>query len=625
MKIKNGFHGINRRLCLVFIVITCTIVVTVSTILIFVFNDVMSRRMIENQKIFLRQNQTNVQGLVNGFNQVSVNLTTDQQFADLLNQESFSELALYNGGVALKRRFTRYTNAPLSSVLTTYFSRLYVFDDYPVAKALESKSLQYDAQSLSGVYSAADILDDAWAQTVLRKNGALHTFVLPEDPQTVFIARLVRNIDLKPDRHEQGVGIMLVGLSMQQFKNQVEALALTEHAEVYILDESDADARVLYASASAQAGGYARDNEKLRTVSTQASGATVRIGGARYLYMKYTTYWDWGIISLIPMADIQDEINSMLGLAILVSVVGIVIGSVLIAITSYTVTKPIVDLSDAMGKIQSSGDIIEYPSAVLKHHDEVTLLYETFRKLLKRIEQLIADGYENGIKTKELELIALQAQINPHFIYNALDSINWIAMCDGNDDIVEIVSSLANIMRYSIKNPNERVHLADELIHVENYIKIQSKQSGSNIDVLFEIDKQFLSLKMPKFLIEPLVENCVVHALRGAATNGKVLISCKHEDDLLFIEVSDNGCGADVVLLNQYLVGEIPMLAHSDGFGIKNIDERVKLNYGNAYGLCFFKNRTGGLTAQIILPYAELISTDAEKSKGDKIKMENEI
>ncbi|MEG0491650.1 MAG: histidine kinase, partial [Clostridia bacterium] len=208
-----------------------------------------------------------------------------------------------------------------------------------------------------------------------------------------------------------------------------------------------------------------------------------------------------------------------------------------------------------------------------------------------------------GVKAKELELIALQAQINPHFIYNALDSINWLALCDGNDDIAEIVSALASIMRYSIQNPNGRVPLSAELTHVENYINIQSKQSRHPIGISFDIDKTYLTFEMPKFLIEPLVENCVIHGLRNVLENGKINISCHQEQGLLILEVSDNGIGADAELLNRYLTGAVASLAHSDGFGIQNIDERIKLHYGKGYGLCFAPNQGGGLTARITLPY----------------------
>ncbi|MEG1687005.1 MAG: histidine kinase [Angelakisella sp.] len=603
--IKQSFHGINRRICAAFILITSALVLTVSAVLIVTSRTIMNQRMIDNQKIFLRQNQTNVQNLVNGFNQISVNLTTDRLMADILLQTDRNELMLFNDGLTLKQQFKRYVNAPLSHYLTTYYSNRYLFDHFEVTQTLANAGLDYNPETLSGVYKAEQIMSEPWAERTMEKNGQLHTFVLPDDPEAVYLARLIKNMYLPADDYNQAVGIMIVGLSMNQFKNQVEALALTEHAEVYIINQEDAIPQIIYSSDADSAGASLMDNEKLRAVASLATEKTVKIAGQKYFFMKYSTYWGWDIVSLIPLRDIQQETNGLLWVAVSVSALGVIIGSILIAITSYTVTKPLVDLTNVMRDINRSGDVTQYPRPVIRHNDEIALLDETFNNLMNRIEQLIHEGYESGVREKEMELLALQAQINPHFIYNALDSINWLALCNGNDDIADIVTSLAEIMRYSIKNPYALVSLRDELTHVENYIKIQAKQSQYAIDIEFDIPKEYLTMQMPKFLIEPLVENCVVHGLRNKLQNGRIVISCVREAELLFLRVRDNGMGADVVKLNQYMVGEIPSLARSDGFGIKNIDERIKLNYGNAYGLCFYINQEKGLTAQIVLPYCD--------------------
>ncbi|MEG1677743.1 MAG: histidine kinase [Clostridia bacterium] len=600
---KNSYKGINKRISIAFILVTCAIVVSVSFVLFLLFQNVMSEQMLDNQKIFLRQNQTNVQNLVNSFNQISVNLTTDQRISDILKKTAFTPLELYNSAVALRQQFERYTNAPLSNYLTTYFSTLYVFDDYTVSKALESSPLEYNVQHLTNVYSAREVVNEAWAQNVISKNGQLCTFLLPDQPQTVFLARLIKNINIMPDSLNQAIGIMVVGLSMGQFKRQVEALSLTPHSEVYIVNQNEDVPQIIYSSVAANAGGKLEDYEKLRLADLYPSGELIRLGHDEYLSMKYSTYWNWVIFSLIPMSDIYEALNPLLWIAVLVCAVGILIGCVVISVISYTVTKPLVNLTAVMQHIKGSGNIATYPRSAFGYHDEITLLYDTFRQMMSRIEQLIKEEYESGVKAKELELIALQAQINPHFIYNALDSINWLALCDGNDDIAEIVSALASIMRYSIQNPNGRVPLSAELVHVENYINIQSKQSRHPIEISFDIDKTYLTFEMPKFLIEPLVENCVIHGLRNVLENGKINISCHQEQSLLILEVSDNGIGADAALLNRYLKGDVASLAHSDGFGIQNIDERIKLHYGSGYGLGFTPNQGGGLTARITLPY----------------------
>ncbi|MEG1276117.1 MAG: hypothetical protein RSD27_10575, partial [Ruthenibacterium sp.] len=354
---QKKYRGINRRICLAFIVVTCVIVLAVSSSLIYIFRTIMSNRMIDNQKIFLQQNQTNVQNLVNGFNQIGINLTTDKFIAEMLEKTALPPLELYNCGTELKNQFERYANAPLSNTLSTYYSNLYLFDDYEAARAMEGHELRYDAQNLNSVYSAREIMGEAWAKKVMEKNGQLYTFVLPEQPQTVYMARLIRNINLLPSARNQAIGILVAGLSMTQFKNQVEALALTPHAEVFILNQEAEPPQILYSTNTQSSGGSIIDNEKLREISSFSAGETVRIGREKHLFMKYSTYWGWDIVSLIPLSDVQSEINSLLWVAVVVSALGIVIGSVLIAVISYTVTKPLVNLTNTMRQIRHSGDV----------------------------------------------------------------------------------------------------------------------------------------------------------------------------------------------------------------------------------------------------------------------------
>ncbi|MEG2678237.1 MAG: hypothetical protein RR933_08955, partial [Oscillospiraceae bacterium] len=306
---QKKYRGINRRICLAFIVVTCGIVLTVSSLLIYIFNTIMSNRMIDDQKIFLQQNQTNVQNLVNGFNQIGINLTTDKFMAEVLTKKNMQPLELYNCATELKNQFDRYANAPLSNTLTTYYSNLYLFDDYEAVRAMAGGELRYDAQNLNSVYSARDIIGEAWAQKVLEKNGQLYTFVLPEQPQTVYMARLIRNVNLMPDEHNQAIGIFVAGLSMNQFKKQVEALALTPNAEVFIINQEADPPQILYGTNTQNSGSSLIDNEKLREAASFAAGETVRIESEKYLFMKYSTYWGWDIVSLSPLSDVQSEIN----------------------------------------------------------------------------------------------------------------------------------------------------------------------------------------------------------------------------------------------------------------------------------------------------------------------------
>ena len=215
---------------------------------------------------------------------------------------------------------------------------------------------------------------------------------------------------------------------------------------------------------------------------------------------------------------------------------------------------------------------------------------------------MVKDLYISSQQQKIAELKALQAQINPHFIYNTLDSINWVALCNNETQIASMVSSLASIMRYSIKNPEQMVALREEIEHVENYVNIQAMRYDNNFDMKLEVSSQLLDFKVPKFIIQPLVENSIVHGTEKTKNRGLISITVSEIDDKVMICVDDNGSGANIEELNKYLEGEKTLLQDSDGFGIKNIDQRIKLVYGEKYGLFYHSNSDSGVTATIQLP-----------------------
>jgi two-component system sensor histidine kinase YesM len=193
----------------------------------------------------------------------------------------------------------------------------------------------------------------------------------------------------------------------------------------------------------------------------------------------------------------------------------------------------------------------------------------------------------------------LQAQINPHFLYNTLDSINWLAIAAGADEISLMVNSLANFLRFSLNKGREFISIANELEQVRSYITIQKFRFKNKFDVIYKIDKEVLPYTIIKLTLQPLVENAINHGFDGIDYKGLIEIKACKDHEYIHFQVTDNGKGADIDSLNKMLFDGGGEVVNDMGYGIRNVNERLKLYFGEDCGLYFEDSQYGGITASI--------------------------
>jgi two-component system sensor histidine kinase YesM len=230
----------------------------------------------------------------------------------------------------------------------------------------------------------------------------------------------------------------------------------------------------------------------------------------------------------------------------------------------------------------------------------VFIIWE-IRNLLKRVTS------EEGQKRKS-ELKALQMQINPHFLYNTLDSVIWMAQGGKQDEVIAMSSALARLFRLSISKGREIIDVASELEHVRNYLTIQKIRYKDRLDYRIEVDQELMSLKIVKIILQPLVENAIYHGIKNKSSAGTVLISGSLCPGGMTLSVHDDGIGMDRETLAGIREGLINPRANSakshrgSGVGLHNVDERIKLYFGREYGLEFDSSEEKGTTVTIRLP-----------------------
>ena len=319
---------------------------------------------------------------------------------------------------------------------------------------------------------------------------------------------------------------------------------------------------------------------------------TFRISGTDELVVfDKLSYGDWVVFHLVDYRTlIQAADRSFFDFYLILAVFALLIGIVLIPITQ-SITTPLRSLNHAMQTTDVSGRAL----LPVDGHDEISVLIRTFNQQQLRIRALLDETQRAAEEKLTAQFQALQSQINPHFLYNTLDTVNWMAFLSDQTEICQIMSSLSDFFRLSLNNGNDFYRVSDELAHVDSYLTIQELRFSGKLNCQKQIAEETLPLYTLKTLVQPLVENAIQHGLQHGGISGTITIRSYLRGETLIYEVEDDGVG-----LGAAPSGGIRL--HSGGYGVRNIDGRIKLFFGNEYGLCLSDRQPHGVLARITLP-----------------------
>lgn len=238
-----------------------------------------------------------------------------------------------------------------------------------------------------------------------------------------------------------------------------------------------------------------------------------------------------------------------------------------------------------------------------ENKDEIGELGENFNEMLDQMEELREKESRANLLLSQAEYKALQAQINPHFLYNTLETMSSIAEIRNCPEVSMLSQSLSNIFRYSLNMKDQLSTVAQEINHLKNYCYVMSVRMQDNIEYVYDIDESLLKERIPRISIQPLVENALNHGLRNKRGEKKVQIRIKRQDENLVISVRDNGMGMDAEQINESLQkNEMIQTEKGSSIGLYNINARVKILYGDQYGIHIESAPGEGTCVFIVLP-----------------------
>ncbi len=324
---------------------------------------------------------------------------------------------------------------------------------------------------------------------------------------------------------------------------------------------------------------------------------SAEIGGKLVVY-KYIKDWDWYVVGTLPISYLLRDNNVMLLAILVIVIITIILASFISMIISRHLLRPFNDLIYRMSMV-SKGDLTTRIN-LSEHGYDFEQVSKGFNLMVEQINVLMKKIYDEQRQLKEIEFKALQSQINPHFLYNTLESIHWQALLYGHQEISTMVKALAGFYRISLSKGEAIIPMKSESQHVENYLTIQEMRYKDNMESYIDIPEEFLEVMIPKMTLQPLVENSIYHGLRIKQSKGFIKITAIRDGDDLIVKVIDNGVG----MVPDQLQSLNRTLEDNDsgvGYGVRNVHRRIKLFYGNPYGLFYESNEYGGVTVNVRL------------------------
>ncbi|AIQ73995.1 MULTISPECIES: sensor histidine kinase [Paenibacillus] len=327
--------------------------------------------------------------------------------------------------------------------------------------------------------------------------------------------------------------------------------------------------------------------------------------GTYFITKTKSSYIDWIYINATPFNEMFKHITFVKKLVVIIFALILLIGLLLGYRLARSIVRPISKLTKKMKQIEKGDldNLEEQSLGVVSQtaQDEVSQLNRTFKMMIRRIRELIDENYAKQLIIRETELKALQAQINPHFLYNTLESINWLAKMNKQAKISEMVEALGYLFRSSIGLKDPLITLEKEITIVRNYVIIQKTRFDERLDFRMDVPENLHDALIPKLTLQPLIENAIRYALEPNIEPCTISITVSEEDQGLDIKVSDNGPGMSAEFIKDLQMGRVK--TRGEGIGLANIAERIQIVFGPEWGTVIESEPGQGTTIHVRIPY----------------------
>ncbi|UFT98758.1 sensor histidine kinase [Radiobacillus kanasensis] len=564
LKIKDKIFSVSLVLLLIFCLI--------GIVTYHYFTSVYEKRIFQESAEMLKVSSTIIDKELRKMEKLSFQISTDELIQDYLVtiKENTYNYSVYQSKMKLADRLLTFSNTE------HYISSIQIVD------AMNNSFLSgynTDMRSrIEGIY--LEVLDaqgaNIWSK-IKEQNG-------------ISSARLIRR---KENLSLEHLGVLTIGIHMERFIDEI--LNFSSYKNFVIANRN----QIFY-----QTGEQMWDMKDLSLANYENGYTITKINGKDY-FVSYipSRYSSFVYYNILPFENITKQSRMIRNIMIVCFLFMLSVTLLLSRRAAQNISKPIEKLMGKMKHVQN-GNFDESEIHIERYYnDEVGQLHQDFRTMLAKINELIRENYQKQLVIKETEYKALQAQINPHFLYNTLDSMNWLAKMNHQDKISKMAEALGNMMRNIISKKSPLITVKDELEIVNNYIIIQKYRYENRLDFSLESTVDYDRSQIPKLTIQPLVENAIQHCLEQLVANCYVHVHITSYQEDLEITVEDNGPGMDEQTIHSIYNGMVK--SKGTGIGIYNINERIKLMFGPEYGIDIESEVGIGTKIKIKLPFVK--------------------
>lgn len=391
-------------------------------------------------------------------------------------------------------------------------------------------------------------------------------------------------------------GLFFVDLNYSAISDLCNNNSIEEKGYIFVLD---AEGNIVYHPKQQLMYGGLKTENIDAIMECEEDSLIIDEGGESKLYtMSKSKRTGWTVVGAAYTSELlkNNEQAQMWYLLVASILLLAVIG--ISGIISREITKPIRSLRDSMRKVQN-GQFDTHVEVITEN--EIGSLGRSFNLMTSEIRALMEQNVYEQKQKRKSELKALQAQINPHFLYNTLDSIIWMSEAGENDEVVEMTSTLARLLRQSISNDQEEVELEKEIEYVKNYLTIQKMRYKDKLEFFIYVDPRVAHVPVIKLVLQPLVENAIYHGIKYKETKGNLKIYAKPVDGRVEIVVADDGIGMDEDVM-EHIFDEHRKEQKRNGVGVPNVQKRLQLQYGSEYGIRYESVKGAGTKVVITIP-----------------------
>jgi len=407
-----------------------------------------------------------------------------------------------------------------------------------------------------------------------------------------------QQISYATDNGELKQGLLLIDMNFSAVSELCKTAKLGSTGYVYFIDNNG---KIVYHPLQQLINSNIL-NEDLEAVNEHIFGTFINTfeGRERLVIIDTVNNARWRIVGVAFMDELMSGLNQFTTVMMVILLLCIAITIIIARTVSSWISRPIKELEHLMLSVEKRS--FAAPPTV-SGNQEVAALSQSFAIMVLRIRQLMDDIVKSQELKRKFELDALQAKINPHFLYNTLDSVVWMAEQNDTEGVIRMITALARLFRISISKGHDIITLSEELEHVRNYLIIQQTRYQDKFEYSITIEEDMKDLPTIKLIAQPIVENAIYHGIKYLQEMGHIDISVyRRKPGAVVVEIRDNGVGMNEETLSNILSFSANHPSNGNGIGVRNVHQRVQLYYGSDFGLEISSELDEGTLVRIVIP-----------------------